>query len=617
MQPFKNVAYSFVHPPAANPGMLVREALYSNDSRRGQLHRLVASSRGTHVAIFRSEADREFAINCQPLPAMEHTVTFQRHDETDNRFRFPHEGYVSLAIEDFPFEHWTKQGVRIAAGVMANPCQLSQICLQGLDFSAVLMVALYERVEYIPYELLVKNADGVGTVARVRQLRRWNIHHDDGDDHDDGGPRGDHGGGDGGAGGDRAGGDGPNGPGAYGGADRGGFGRGNEGCNVVANGGGNLSGAHGRGAADPRQAGCGVRLHLPSGPASVLAPAPPPNATQELPPLAIVSHAAFPPPRDVRVAISAGNIHVLVLGDQGELGYFRVPRVQPDAGYEEPFRMPSINLHTGVIGRVHNIFADPSGHSVTSSAILAEPRVSDNPLVDILAANPGMDPAAAILARTGSHVLLQDFSAVASGPTTAVDAAPLSAEATFDAALSTDAVMTAAAATAAVAEAATDAAAATATATGAAVVTSDAAAGTAAATDAAAATAAATDAAAVTAAAVTTAADAAPRLRKRAAPAAPTRCSLRLKGLEAPTFSTVMGLAESLKARKMGCSCAPSTSAAAPPLTSVEQWNFVLWPVDASSLVKLSRRSLMVPTKTMMRWTMTWCPILQNDRLLP
>ncbi|KAL6659048.1 hypothetical protein ACP70R_003088 [Stipagrostis hirtigluma subsp. patula] len=169
VNPFSHrvTAHVFVNPPAAARGDLIRNALFNYDPRRGQLVRLAASSLGNHMAIFRSVTDREYAVDHSPYPALEHAVTFRRHEDAPNRYHFHHFGYFTVSIWDFPYEHWCRERIRIAMGAVGNPAMVSPACLSGLDYSAVLVTARVARVQDVPDELHIKAIDGVATISRV------------------------------------------------------------------------------------------------------------------------------------------------------------------------------------------------------------------------------------------------------------------------------------------------------------------------------------------------------------------------------------------------------------------------------------------------------------------
>jgi hypothetical protein len=44
---------------------------------------------------------------------MEYTVRFERIYEAPYCFLFEHSGYVSLALEDYPMEHWNSELVQV------------------------------------------------------------------------------------------------------------------------------------------------------------------------------------------------------------------------------------------------------------------------------------------------------------------------------------------------------------------------------------------------------------------------------------------------------------------------------------------------------------------------
>ncbi|GJN28254.1 hypothetical protein PR202_gb16359 [Eleusine coracana subsp. coracana] len=130
------------------------------------LEMIISSRKSRAIRLSPFHVDREYFCDEDPLEELEFTISFERHEEA-TRFNFEHSGYVSLALNDFPLEHWNKHRVHIALGAIANPTRVSQVSLTGADYTGIFVSARFESYHNIPGELRVKNSDGLGSYAQV------------------------------------------------------------------------------------------------------------------------------------------------------------------------------------------------------------------------------------------------------------------------------------------------------------------------------------------------------------------------------------------------------------------------------------------------------------------
>jgi hypothetical protein len=115
--------------------------------------------------MFESNVAREQAMLLAPFQGHEHTVLLEHHTETPNRFQFEHEDFIAIAIRDYPMEHWNRERIIFTAGPYVNTHLIGPVCVQGADFSAVLMTVKVEGAADIPFEEYIKNHAGLGAVA--------------------------------------------------------------------------------------------------------------------------------------------------------------------------------------------------------------------------------------------------------------------------------------------------------------------------------------------------------------------------------------------------------------------------------------------------------------------
>jgi hypothetical protein len=82
---------------------------------------LAPSSYGAMLLMFDVHARREAAINAPPLVGQHHTNVLERQEDTPNWFHIEHEAIVSIAIRNYPLEHWNQERMFYAVGPFANP----------------------------------------------------------------------------------------------------------------------------------------------------------------------------------------------------------------------------------------------------------------------------------------------------------------------------------------------------------------------------------------------------------------------------------------------------------------------------------------------------------------
>jgi hypothetical protein len=166
-------AYSFVSPSAPNPGAVVRRALLLGDIPLGDQLPISAKARGAGVIVFNTPVARDAAVDGENIPVRQYTVHFERPEETEVEGSFEHGGYVILALEKSPLQHWNKTDVLIAMGGVANPTQISPVCFLGADFTAVIVTARYVSFSDIPVVLRLKKDDDTFSTADIYPVRRW------------------------------------------------------------------------------------------------------------------------------------------------------------------------------------------------------------------------------------------------------------------------------------------------------------------------------------------------------------------------------------------------------------------------------------------------------------
>lgn len=146
-------AFAFVDPAVPNPRAILRAALYSKQIHNGDLIQIRPSSMGAKVAVFSQVSNRNVAINTEPVRVMEYFLHFEWPEDTDNHFTFEHSGYATISLEDFPIKHWSRSRVVVATGVMANPLNVQQLSITGVDFTTTILTTRYESYLNFPNTL--------------------------------------------------------------------------------------------------------------------------------------------------------------------------------------------------------------------------------------------------------------------------------------------------------------------------------------------------------------------------------------------------------------------------------------------------------------------------------
>ncbi|RLM74602.1 hypothetical protein C2845_PM15G04550 [Panicum miliaceum] len=94
-------------------------------------------------------------------------MTLVRHDDTPNSHYFEQEAFITVAIKDYLLEHWNSERIIFSADPYANPHFADPVCVQGVDFSAIILTIKAEGITDIPFQEYFKNHYGVGALARL------------------------------------------------------------------------------------------------------------------------------------------------------------------------------------------------------------------------------------------------------------------------------------------------------------------------------------------------------------------------------------------------------------------------------------------------------------------
>ncbi|RLN12107.1 hypothetical protein C2845_PM09G12420 [Panicum miliaceum] len=152
---FSHLAFAVVDPPTTALTQVVSDALVGEGGYTCVT--LAPTTIGAMLVMFRSNNARENAIECQPFLGWEHTVTLVRHDDTPNSHYFKHEAFIMVAIKDYPLEHWNRERIDFSVGPYANPHFTNPVCIQGVDFSVVILTVKAKGVADIPFQEYFKN----------------------------------------------------------------------------------------------------------------------------------------------------------------------------------------------------------------------------------------------------------------------------------------------------------------------------------------------------------------------------------------------------------------------------------------------------------------------------
>jgi hypothetical protein len=179
---FNHLAYATITRQHNAPTDNIRAALIAQNAHVT----LAPSSYGAMLLMFDANALREGTINAPSFMGQHQTIVLERQEDTPNRFHFEHEEIVSIAIRNYPLEHWNRERMFYAVDPFTNPHSVDHICLQGVDFSVVLMQVKPEDATDISLEEYFKNHSGLGAYARVSITDIGAL--DEDSDSDDSGP---------------------------------------------------------------------------------------------------------------------------------------------------------------------------------------------------------------------------------------------------------------------------------------------------------------------------------------------------------------------------------------------------------------------------------------------
>ncbi|RLM50090.1 hypothetical protein C2845_PMPSC055635 [Panicum miliaceum] len=131
---FSHLAFAVVDTPTTAPAQVVRDALVGQGGN--PCVTLAPSTFGAMLVMFQINNARENAVERQPFLGREHTVILVRHDDnTPNSHYIEHKAFITVAIKDYPLEHWNREHIT-SSGPYANPHFADPVCIQGIDFSA-------------------------------------------------------------------------------------------------------------------------------------------------------------------------------------------------------------------------------------------------------------------------------------------------------------------------------------------------------------------------------------------------------------------------------------------------------------------------------------------------
>ncbi|CAN6270193.1 unnamed protein product [Urochloa humidicola] len=122
------------------------------------------------MLLFDSREQRDAVVNDQPIIHDGGRLTFERSEETSNRFVAIPEWLVAVSSLDFPPEHWNRANVPAAFRKLGTVVEIDPACLDG-DYSSMRVIIERLRPTRIPDDLWISNPGGLGTTFRVAELR--------------------------------------------------------------------------------------------------------------------------------------------------------------------------------------------------------------------------------------------------------------------------------------------------------------------------------------------------------------------------------------------------------------------------------------------------------------
>jgi hypothetical protein len=125
------------------------------------------------VLEFDTPDDRERMVQRSPICFDGNIITVQRHEEADNRFIAEFYIYAEIGSIDFPLEHWEEPlACAVLAGV-GNVCCIDPKCVHREDYTVMRAMVRLNHNREIPYKLLVRNHNGLASIAHVEPIQVW------------------------------------------------------------------------------------------------------------------------------------------------------------------------------------------------------------------------------------------------------------------------------------------------------------------------------------------------------------------------------------------------------------------------------------------------------------
>jgi len=118
MGPCRRLAYAFVEPERADPGLYIRTAL---EQRGGDPPvRLAPSSHGAMMVVFRHPFFREETLRRGPICFAEHILRLVHHEEAEFRFVCRYRRLAVLAATNYPPSTGPGSASRVRSRPMAT-----------------------------------------------------------------------------------------------------------------------------------------------------------------------------------------------------------------------------------------------------------------------------------------------------------------------------------------------------------------------------------------------------------------------------------------------------------------------------------------------------------------
>jgi hypothetical protein len=164
-------AYVYLRDAVHAPHMFIRRAM--EQSCGALAFELAASARGAGIMKFNSRAERDEVIAMSPIAHEENTLSFERHEEADNRFYTFYRVYAEVAVVDYPLEHWDEDSTREVLAALGNMCCLDPTCFNGGDYTSIRVVLRLDHHRELPEQLLVRNHNGPVCLSSVYLIHTW------------------------------------------------------------------------------------------------------------------------------------------------------------------------------------------------------------------------------------------------------------------------------------------------------------------------------------------------------------------------------------------------------------------------------------------------------------